>query len=249
MRGAAEVRTQGPRRHGFTLIEILLAVSLLAMVTTVTYLAFSTMVKAWQRGTAMVDSLHHGDFVMDQLAMAIRSTYYPDSGGNATRYGYHLKNEGEGDETSDVLSWVKLGSALVGDDAPYAGTPHRVEFYVDADEHGDRGAYVKGWRLDGQSEDFDPEEDVEPVLISREVTGFNLRTLSPDDINEEREFDWQDEWEYTNDLPLAVELTLFVRPQGGESAEATEMKRIVQVPVAYLCQPWVKTGAPNPLSD
>ncbi len=234
------------RRAGFTLIEILLAVSLLAMVTTVTYLAFSTMVKAWQRGTAMSDALHHGDFVMDQLAMAIRSTYFPDAGGATTRYGFHLKNDGEGDETSDVISWVKLGSALVGDDVPYVGTPHRVTFSVDEDDEGTRGALVKGWRLDGQPEDFDPDEDVEPFFISRDVTGLNVRTLSPDDINEDGEFDWQDEWEYTNDLPVAVEITMYVRPQGtGKDEEATELRRIVQVPVAYLCQPWTKTGKPG----
>lgn len=234
------------RRHtsGFTLLEILIAVSLMAVVSTVTYMAFGTMVKAWQNGVALTDAIHHGDFVMDELAMALRSTYFPDAGGKTKSYGLHVRNKGEADGTSDIVSWVKLGGALVGNDCPFAGTPHRVTFYVDDvdDSKGGRGAFVKAWRLDGQPEDFDPEEDVKPVLISRDVTGFNCRTIMPENIDDEGIPEWQDEWEYTNDLAVAVEITLFVRPQGRGEEESSEIKRIVQVPVAYLCQPWVKTG-------
>lgn len=227
---------------GFTLLEVLLAISLLAVITAVTYMTFGAVVGSWQRGTNLVARLHHGDFIMDQLAMGVRSAYFPDGAGNSTRYGMWLEDEGDGETTSDIMSWVKIGSSLVGKSTAFEGTPHRVIFYVTEDDDGEPSAAVKAWRLDGQPEDFDPEEDVEPVFLSRQVVGFNCRTLSPDDIDEEDgEFEWQDEWEYTNDLPLAVELTVYVAPVEKEG-DPVAVQRILQIPAAYLCEPWTKTG-------
>jgi prepilin-type N-terminal cleavage/methylation domain-containing protein len=233
-------RPPAPRR-GFTLLEVMLAVSLLALVSAVTYMTFAAVLTGWRRGVSLAENLHHGDFVLEQLAMGLRSTYYPDAGGKATLYGFWLEDNGEGQGESDVVSWVKLGGALVGQDSPFAGAPHRVKFFVDDDEDGARAAFIKAWRIDGQPEDFDPDEDVEPVLLSRRVSGFNCRTLMPEDVEDDGAFEWQDEWEYTNDLPIAVEITLYVAPPEG-GTDPVAVKRIVQIPVAFLCEPWEKTG-------
>lgn len=230
------------RSDGFTLLEVLLAVAILSLVSTVTYFTFSTVVTGWRRGQALVDHLHHGDFVIEQLTMALRSAYFPDTGGKSTGYGFIL--EGNGSD-GDRISWVKLGSAMVGKDCPFAGTPHRVEFFVDQNEEGESVAAVKAWRLDGQQEDFDPDHDVEPVFLSRQVSGFNCRTIMEDDVDDEGDIDWQDEWDYTNDLPLAVEITLFLAPID-EGEDHVELSRIVEIPVAYLSKPWTDTDS---LSD
>lgn len=246
----AKERSRGRRKGaagGFSLLEIMLAVAIMAAVSTVTYMAFSTIVIAWRRGVALTDHLHHGDFVMEQLVMALRSTYFPDSDAATTRHGFWLEDDGDGETESDVISWVKLGSSLVGNQERFQGTPHRVTFYVDKDEDGEQAVLVKAWRLDGQPEDFDPLEDVDPVPISRYVTGFNCRTISPDDVDDDGEFEWQDEWNYTNDLPLAVELTLYLPPIQ-EGGDALAVKRILEIPVAYLCEPWTKTGESDELA-
>ena len=231
-------------RQGFTLLEILLAISLMALITVITFMTFGVVVGSWQKGTRLVERLHHGDFIMDQLVMGLRSSYFPDGAGTSTRYGMWLEDEGDGEDSnsSDILCWVKLGSSLVGKSAAFEGTPHRVTFYVTENEDGEPSAAVKAWRLEGQPEDFDPEEDVEPVFLSHQVVGFNCRTISPEDIDEEDgEFEWQDEWEYTNDLPLAVELTVYVTPVE-KDGDPIPIQRILKIPVAYLCEPWTKTG-------
>jgi prepilin-type N-terminal cleavage/methylation domain-containing protein len=235
-RGAA---SRGTRASGFTLLELLLAVSVLALVSTITYVAFATVTTAWKRGTALSDELHHADFVMEQVVAGLRSAYYQDRA-----CGFWLTDNGDGEGASDEISWVKLGSAIVGDNCPFQGTPHRVRLLVEPDEDGEQAVVFTAWRMRGQAEDFKPEE-LDPVVLSKGIVGFNCRPRDPDKKNE---VEWIDDWEddRTNKLPTAVELTLYLRPleKGGEPIE---VKRIVEIPVALLS--WTGGSAsPPPLT-
>ena len=219
------------KNDGFTLLELLIAVSLLAVATTVAFVAFSTVTRAWRRGMELTDRLHHGDYVAEQLVMALRSAYYPQGrDSDPGRCGLWMENNGSGQDAADMISWVKLGGALVGRGSKFADTPHRVQFTVDRDEEGEQAVMVKAWRLYGQSEEFDPEVDVDPVFISHKVLGFDCRVayeLVDDEI------DWLEEWEYTNQLPTVMELSIYLPPLE-EGGEPVEIKRIVGLPVAYL---------------
>jgi hypothetical protein len=212
----------------------MLALAILVVVFGVTYFTFSTVAIAWRRGTALTDGLHHADFVLEQLAMALRSAYYPDAG-ISPDYGFRLEDNGDGEHSSDVISWVKLGHSLVGKDCPFAGAPHRVEFAVVDGDKGERVAAVRAWRLLGQVEDFE-SDDVEPEFISRGVRGFNCRPLDPQSDPREEEIEWLEEWEDTNRVPTSVELTLYMDPLA-EGEDAVEIKRIVEIPVALLSWP------------
>ena len=165
------------------MLELLLAVGILAAIMVITFLSFAVVLKAWRKGVALMDDVHHGDFVMEQLVMGLRSAYYPDSGVSG-EYGFLLDDKGEGEHTGDAISWVKQGSALVGQDASLAGGPHRVVFTVDDDDEGRRAAMVKAWRLQAQAEDFDSDQDVEPYALSPRVRGFNCRTAFEKDDDE-----------------------------------------------------------------
>ena len=189
-RGAAWGCGRSRKRRAFTLIEVLLAVALLSVVAAVTFLTFDTVVRAWRRGTELSEDLQHGDYVAEQLVMALRSAYYPSAANVAPAYGFWMEDGGAEDLAEDRISWVKMGHTLVGRDCPFAETPHRVEFWLDRNEDGETVAAVKAWRLHGQPEDFDPE-DVAPTYMSNRVVGFNCRTAyrEVDD-----EIEWLDAW-------------------------------------------------------
>jgi prepilin-type N-terminal cleavage/methylation domain-containing protein len=225
-------------RGGFTLLEILLSIVILAAITTITYMVFNTVVLAWRRGMRLTEDMHHGDFVIEQLVMGLRSAYYPGTKDQGGAYGLWLGNRGgDGETARDTLSWVKLGSSLVGRDCPYLGSPHRV--YVSIEEDGARsgaGVAVRSWRVQGrpEDEDWDPMEQA-PVLLSRKVTGFNCRVAY--ETTEEGEVDWLADWDKTNTLPTVAELTLYMAPLE-PGREPVMLRRVVNIPVAPLSAPW-----------
>jgi len=212
-------------REGFTLLELMLAVSILAVVTGVTYMSFSIVINAWKRGMVLSDDLHHGDFVMEQLVSGLRSAYYKDM-----RHGFHHEDTGDDPYSSDIVSWTKLGGGLLGKDYQFAESPHRVKFSVEEDDGGQKLVTVRAWRAHGQLDDFDPDE-LEPVFLSRRVTGFNCRLRDPEAEGEDSdEIRWLDEWEDTNKVPATVEITLYLEPLG-KNEDPVEIKRIVTIPV------------------
>jgi prepilin-type N-terminal cleavage/methylation domain-containing protein len=221
-----------PAGRGFTLIELLLALSIMVTASALVVLTFANVSNAWQRGTALAKDLGHGEFIMEQLTMALRSAYYPDvitSNASAGAYGFWLTDGGDGETARDTLSWVKLGNALVGSDPALANAPHRIQvFLVDTDE--DEPAFaIKAWRPFAQPEDFDPEE-IPPLALSTEVRGLDCR-VATNVANEKLE--WETEWEATNRLPQAVEITLYLSPVE-KDGPPVQLKRCVRIPLAPL---------------
>jgi prepilin-type N-terminal cleavage/methylation domain-containing protein len=216
---------------GFTLIEILLAVAIMSIIATVSFLSITSATQAWTRGTKMTESLHHGDYVIDQLVMGLRSAYYPQAG-NFADYGFEHHDDGDGPSARDTISWVKVGDALVGSSQRFSQSPHRVAFEV-LDEGEGSVAAVRAWQILGQVDDFDPD-DVEPLELSRRVVGFDLKAASRDEL-EGDEIEWLDVWELTNQLPVVVSLTLYVEPPE-EGDDPLELRRVVELPCAPLSE-------------
>lgn len=221
-----------PTPHrGFTLVELLVALTLLGILTVMLATSFYSVTRAWENGRSAIDSIGHADFLMEQLTAALRSAYFP---GEGEKYGFILVDDGD---DRDTIEWTKTGPTLVGEDAEFADVPHRVRVSVTEPEGDFPGGFtVRAWRQDLQLDDFDPELDTVELTLSPKVVGLNCRLLDPDqerDLNDE--LNWIDEWAKTNTLPSAIELTLYMEPnEPGE--DPIETKRIIEVPMAALSQ-------------
>ena len=232
----------------FTLIELMVALTLVVLASTMVCMTFAAVTKSWRRGTAMADDLHHGDYVMDQLALALRSAYCPNAGGGHPDYGFRLEDNGSGAEAFDSISWVKRGYALTGSNSPTVSGPHRVEFLMAP--HGDDGQLapaVRIWRPYALAEDFDPTA-LEPVILSSRISGFDCRVATNRGASGvSAEWDWLDTWEddATNRLPHAVEITLYLAPKE-EGDEPMAMRRAVSIPVAHLSWKTRRKRKPKP---
>jgi len=174
-------RCHEQRAHAFTMIELMVALAILALAASVSFMAFTSISRAWQRGTALADDLNHGDFLLDQIAMGLRSAYLgPNLGAqnqSGISYGLLLTDDGDGSQARDTISWVKIGSALVGKESPLAAMPHRVEITVADDDNSEPHAVMRAWCPYLQPEDFDKEK-IEPMKLSADVVGLNCRVAT-----------------------------------------------------------------------
>ena len=127
-------------RSAFTLIEVLVAVGLLAAAMAIALGSYASISRAWRRGIVMADSLNHGDYAMEQLVGGLRCAFYPPPQSNAAGgwpdFGFWLEKRGSGAEARDVISWVKSGSALLGSESTLVRGLHRVRVSVEEDSDG-----------------------------------------------------------------------------------------------------------------
>jgi prepilin-type N-terminal cleavage/methylation domain-containing protein len=200
---------------GFTLLEVLVAVVLLATAFTIIWSTFSTTINGWRRSTEFLDRITHGDFVIDQMVSSLRSTAFfknrPD------KYGFWLDSKGGGDAPRDEISWVTSGTAFMLPEDPLAKGVYRIMLSVD-----DKGLEVRSFQH--LKEELE-KNDAEPWVVSPRVIGLDCQVYNFE------EKDWDDEWEDTNAVPSLVKITLFMEPV--EKYEPpVKLQRVVEIPIA-----------------
>ena len=240
-------------RRAFTMIEMLLAVLLVGVLTTVSIMTFNAVSRGWQISTDYMDKMQRTDFALNQVISGLRSMYYPHDGRQDDRYGFVLTDNGNGEDPddSDVIEWSKTGSAIVGNKSSVADTVHRVQVMVleegnrdYRDEVAVTGLYARQCpdvalrpkdNPDNIDFSFANEDMYQPVLIADGVVGFNCRVLKTADQikskNDDRAF--EDVFTESNSVPYKVELTFRIADPEGRSyrSNTAPVMRIVRIPI------------------
>lgn len=208
------------RAAAFTLIELLLALAIFAIVMAMAGGSFWSIMKAWNRGNALLDQLHYGEFAMDQLVSSLRSAaWFPSK---PESYGFWLDDSGgTGPHAENVLSWVTGGSAFLPPESEYRDGLHRLSVTVEGTGR-KRALHVSAWpHIVEDPKDASPEE----YDVAAGVSGLSCEWY---DFEEES---WSQDWEETNSLPKLVRLTLTMQPQG-EQRDPYVLQRLVTLEVA-----------------
>lgn len=208
-------------RQGFTLLEVLAAVAIMALAFAIAWSAFSATVNGWRRGTRLLDQLHRGDYVMEQFVTALRSTASFSS--RPEKYGFWLEPHGSDATSADVLSWVTSGTAFLPPDSPLANGLHRIEVSLRRDDRGRPAIAVRAWPHLADEDETDVRGDY--WYVTTEVQGLRCRTYNAEEKS------WDHEWEDTNAVPRLVELTLYLPPVE-PFGEPTKLQRLIEIPVA-----------------
>lgn len=204
---------------GFTFVELLVALTILSLAFAIAISIFTSALKAWRRGSDELTKLHHGDFVMEQLVQALRSTAFFDSLPEA--YEFRLQKRHAGGHPGDVISWVTSSSAFMSLDSPYANGLHRIVVTVDRTDRGQYGVAIRAMPHLSEDEDLEPDS----WFVSTRVKGLRCRIFD-DEIGA-----WQDGWDESNSIPSLVEITLYMDPEE-EYGPPTRIQRAVEIPVA-----------------
>ena len=257
-------------RRGFTLVEILLAVLLLGVLTTYAVFTFNAVTTGWLIAGESLDKNRTADAALDQVVSALRCAYYPRSGSQNSDYGFYFEpgQNGElGEKNSDKISWVKLGSAIVGSKSEFADVPHRVQLLMLEEGNDDysktavevTGLYARmcpdlairdSSLADKSDTDYtlgNDEDMYEPILVAKDVQGFQCEVLK--DNNTETE--WEDMFETSNAIPYKVKLVMYVgsSEEGRNKVDVAPLVRIVRLPLYEQSQDGAATPSASANKD
>ena len=238
------------KRAGFTMIEMLLAITILAILTVVTSIAFTSVTNSWKKSTTVAERMQTADYALNQIVAGLRSAYYPVDGNQKDEWGLALYDNGEGEDpsSSDIIEWTKMGNAIIGDKSVLAETTHRVRLWVedaprvrtgtDIEEPG--GLWARVWNPDLFSEEgndnFDDEQYGEEFLLVEDVIGFDCVVQKDEkEVEEDGRPKWAEEWDTSNCVPWRVKITFRMKPpETGD--EPLPILRVVEIPVWKLSQ-------------
>jgi len=196
------------QRRGFTLIEVVLALTIAATVLVVMFAGLRVGLAAWQRGNDRAEVLDRTRSLTHILTRTLRAVY-PYQRPATAREPARLLFEGE----SDRLAFV-TAAAPFPTSAPIAFTA------VMFSQEPDAGLAIRQKPLPSD----DAFERRPPVVVDAGVTIARFRYLR----NSDRA--WADRWDAAteNALPAAVEVTLTLI-RGGRRAEQPPL--VVSLPV------------------
>lgn len=187
-----------PRRaSGFTLIEILLALSIGAALLVVMFGGVRVGLAAWGRGEARAMALEHGRSLAQVLGGAVAGTY-PYRAAPVEGAPVSIIFDGQ----PDRFTFVTV--------SPSIPAPVPIAFTAMSVSRDDQGLAVRQLALPN----LEPLDRVAPVLVDSTVIAVRFRYLGEDPEA------WKDRWDMTKEdsLPRAVEI-LLVTAVGSRAVE------------------------------
>ena len=190
-----------PRQHGFTLVEMLLAMTLVALILGMAYGGLRTAAKAVDRGEALVDRINRmrivHQFVRGQLRAIMPLQIPPEDEIDDEQLVYF-----EGDTES-----VHFAGPMPG----YLsnGGPHEQRLYFDRSPDGGLELLFEHTVL-ARDADWPEGEPREPVALLGGIRDGRFQYLTLDD--EGLPAEWVDEWDDPATLPVMVRLDIEMDP-------------------------------------
>jgi len=223
------LRNQTPRSRGFSLLELVLAMAMAAMLALSLYTAFNVATRAHRTAMRAVEPIRAGSIAMDIVQRDFESVPPPlpadninDLRLNAPFYGQH-QPAGAGD--NDTVAFCSIGAdpidagADVTEASPLSEGTRRIEYFVTTD--GAEPALIR--RV---TRNLMPamEAHAEDEVLVRGVRSFSLRYYNGTS--------WQEDWDSTtldDSLPFSVAITLDL---GDANADAPAKRVTRVVPLA-----------------
>jgi prepilin-type N-terminal cleavage/methylation domain-containing protein len=184
-------------QRGFTLIELVLALSIVAVMLTILFGGLRVGLRAWQRGEERANALEHARS-MTQLLEQTLTGAYPFQGQIDQTSQRQVLFQGE----TDRVSFVTVSSPFPLP-APIAFTAITMSVEMGS---------VPGLAIRQKAlPNFDPFEQVKPSVVDSTVTAIRFRYLRDPEAGS-----WEETWDGAEErmAPRAVEMTLTAMVNG-----------------------------------
>jgi general secretion pathway protein J len=186
--------------RGFTLLELLIAITLLGLLAGLLFGGLSFGVRVWEKGDAELEKMAELQIAQGLIRRMISRALVSDF------------PEGQ-DEDAAIFEGTPNTVRFVGP-APAQSLPggfYRLS--IRADDESEKSRLVMSWRLldpdePGVGAGTGEDEDENVVVLVENIADVSLEFFGPD--NEEGDGDplWQDRWEDMPSLPLLVRMNV-----------------------------------------
>lgn len=205
------------KQGAFTLLEVMLAVTILGLVMTAVYATWSAALSGWKRTSTISAAFQRERVVMDTLTeLASSIVYFNSVNGVYDVQGTHddFKGDAVSFVTSSDVSLPQTESSIAG--------MRRVTVALERDEQGNPFLSIVNTPA---LEPSDASSEDQIHVLSANVCGFQVRYRDPQDDS------WKDKWEDTHVIPAAIEFTVAFGGTDGQTPPVV-VTRAVDVPVA-----------------
>src|ERR1035437_1829374 len=218
-----------PRRNGgFSLLEILLALTIFAMVLTAIYSSWIAIMRSSKIGLEAAADVQRARISIQTLedALSCARSFAAD----VNHYSFIGEN---GSQAS--LSFV----AQLPEGFPRSGKfgdfdVRRVTFAL---EPGPDSGNQFVLRQNPILMDLDKDELQHPIVLARNVKEFDMAFWNP------TKAEWMEEWNQTNQMPLMVKVTLVFNGPKNSSQGLSETTRVIGLPSVMVQANWQTPGA------
>jgi len=184
--------------RGFTLLEVVISVAILAVILTIVYNAFNSSMKAFSAMETQGDAYAQARVVLNRICGEIGSAYWSPTNPNTGLIG---ADEEEDDLPFDSLHFTSCSHFRWAKDSKESDLCE-IGYYLEKDaETGESLLFRReDWNMDGTL-----EEGGRPLELAEGVDGLNFRYYDGEE--------WADDWDsrIKGGLPMAIEVVLILR--------------------------------------
>ena len=205
------------KQGAFTLLEVMLAVTILGLVMTAVYATWSAALSGWKRSSTISAAFQRERVVMDTLTeLASSIVYFNSNKGVYDVQGTHDEWKG------DAVSFVTSSDVLLPQTESSIAGMRRVTIALERDDQGNPFLSIVNTPA---LEPSDASSEDQIHVLSANVCGFQVRYRDPLDES------WKDKWENAHVIPAAIEFTVAFGGTDGQTPPVI-VTRAVDVPIA-----------------
>jgi len=193
------------KRNGFTLVEIIVAITVFATILTIIYSVFYTTVKARQTSGEVAEIYSRGINFLRNFSREIKCAYLTPvwHGGPRTTIFKSARDSVNGREM-DIITFTHLCHQYVENKTLNQSDHEEVTYFWQRDPKTDVINLMK--RIDSTM-DNDPEKGGIVFVVLENVVEFRLTFFNGND--------WVEDWQDSGTLPGAVHLYLVLKDKSG----------------------------------
>ena len=211
---------KNPHCRAFTLIEIMIAVTIFTLVLAAIYSSWTLILRATKVGREAAEQVQRQRIAVQTIENAL--TCVQSFQASARYYTFIVQNG-----TEPLLSFT----ARLPDNFPRNGrfggfNSRRVTFTVEAGPDSEKDLLL---RQNPILMDMDRDEQDHPLVLARNVKSFTVECWDTNTV------DWSEEWDNTNQIPPKVRFTLVLGGNKnnngfGDASPELAVTRVVAMP-------------------